>query len=535
MKGLLLGNKILPADSIDSLEISMSPLTKNYQVLVRQGSSSVTLFSSNDQLSAQGVFEDLSKSLYEPIDVASQIVSSLEKTLVDVMVNGLNGKWVLSEDQRTLSKNKTLFVTKVDGGTLTLENGASVKIEKNATNGFDFKFGNGSATNVRITSNDLDNGYVEAKVESNTYNYKLMLSLPIPQDLITIDSDEEADLIPGRTLIKFDESVYAKSVYDNINKGKYIQDGYNVKTEDETVVVTKLDGLPLPVSSSSKIKCIISNDGKLAVGFDKESFVKCNIANENVGKHIQIDTSNVRFILKIDGIYVPQYTVDFYDNDSKLITKQVEKNDNWEIPRSELTKEGYNLEGVYRSKDLNINSKILERYIGVYKDMILYTKWVIKKLNVTFDVDGGTSIKKQTVSWGSKAKQPTSNPTKEGHTFAGYFKDSQKQTQFNFESEIIKNDTVIYVKWTPIQYDVTFNVDGGSEIPTQKVNFGGKVSKPQSDPTKAGHIFAGYFKDSDKSVPFDFDSEIIKSNTTIYVKWDVQPSTVSKTSFEKLV
>ena len=68
-------------------------------------------------------------------------------------------------------------------------------------------------------------------------------------------------------------------------------------------------------------------------------------------------------------------------------------------------------------------------------------------------------------------------------------------------------------------FDVTFDTDGGSNVAKQTINYGGKVTKPTTDPTKDNCTFAGWFSDAEKTKSFDFDKTEIKEATTIYAKW----------------
>ena len=68
------------------------------------------------------------------------------------------------------------------------------------------------------------------------------------------------------------------------------------------------------------------------------------------------------------------------------------------------------------------------------------------------------------------------------------------------------------------KFTVTFNVEGGSSIATQKVEEGNKATKP-TDPTKADHKFLGWFRE-DKE--FDFDTAI-SANITLTAKWERIP------------
>lgn len=69
-------------------------------------------------------------------------------------------------------------------------------------------------------------------------------------------------------------------------------------------------------------------------------------------------------------------------------------------------------------------------------------------------------------------------------------------------------------------FTVQFAVDGGSEIASVEVKNDGLVTKP-SDPIKDGYKFVGWFKDSDYTVEWDFSTDKIAADTTIYAKWDL--------------
>jgi uncharacterized repeat protein (TIGR02543 family) len=68
-----------------------------------------------------------------------------------------------------------------------------------------------------------------------------------------------------------------------------------------------------------------------------------------------------------------------------------------------------------------------------------------------------------------------------------------------------------------VYYTVTFDVDGGSAVPSQSVRSGNKAVEPE-DPTKTSYTFAGWYEDSGFVTAFDFD-DAITADTTIYAKW----------------
>ena len=80
---------------------------------------------------------------------------------------------------------------------------------------------------------------------------------------------------------------------------------------------------------------------------------------------------------------------------------------------------------------------------------------------------------------------------------------------------------------TPVQqYTVTFNSDGGSNVPSQTVNEGATASKP-TNPTKDGFTFLGWFLEGSSSI-YDFSTPVT-SDITLVAHWSekVDPQPVS--------
>ena len=75
-------------------------------------------------------------------------------------------------------------------------------------------------------------------------------------------------------------------------------------------------------------------------------------------------------------------------------------------------------------------------------------------------------------------------------------------------------------------YTVTFNSNGGSSTPdTQKVTSGGKVTEPApGSVTKTGYQLAGWYKEPALVNRWDFATDTVSANITLYAKW-VQPQT----------
>ena len=68
------------------------------------------------------------------------------------------------------------------------------------------------------------------------------------------------------------------------------------------------------------------------------------------------------------------------------------------------------------------------------------------------------------------------------------------------------------------KYTVDFETNGGSAAASQQVEEGGKAVKPD-DPTKTDYVFSGWCKDAALENVYDFETETVTSDTTIYASW----------------
>ncbi|GHT80025.1 hypothetical protein FACS189467_1010 [Bacteroidia bacterium] len=160
---------------------------------------------------------------------------------------------------------------------------------------------------------------------------------------------------------------------------------------------------------------------------------------------------------------------------------------------------------------------------AVTANITLYAKWIdatVPTHTVTFDAQGGSTIAAQTIAQGEKVTQPA-NPTKAGYTFGGWYKEASCTTAWNFASDVVTANVTLYAKWTEesvTTYTVTFNVQGGSAVASQTIAQGEKVNQP-ANPTKAGYTFGGWYKEATCTNAWNFASNVVTANVTLYAKW----------------
>ena len=147
---------------------------------------------------------------------------------------------------------------------------------------------------------------------------------------------------------------------------------------------------------------------------------------------------------------------------------------------------------------------------------VVEIKYDRKTYSITFDSNGGSNVAGQTIRYGGKVTQPEA-PKLTGYGFAGWYADAALETAWNFDEDTVSEDITLYAKWEQNQYTVTFVADGKTYA-TANVTHGGIVDKPESDPSKLGYTFGGWYKEESLTNVWNFSTDTVTANTTIYAK-----------------
>lgn len=131
---------------------------------------------------------------------------------------------------------------------------------------------------------------------------------------------------------------------------------------------------------------------------------------------------------------------------------------------------------------------------------------------VTFNTNGGNPIAPVKAQWEDQVKLP--NPTREGHKFVGWYYDAGLTNKIS-DDIIIEGDITVYAKWEIQQYSVSFESNGGSEVETQKANYGTELEI--SNPTRKSYEFVGWYLDEEFEV--EYDGKVHGNDITVYAKW----------------
>ncbi len=218
------------------------------------------------------------------------------------------------------------------------------------------------------------------------------------------------------------------------------------------------------------------------------------------------------------------------------------------INPTHLTNTAYEFNGWY--KEVGLINLFDFKTTTIDANITLYAKWTIR-YTVDFSNNGVIlTAAQQNVFPNSKVIKP-SNPTtppagKDNYIFDAWYKEPSFVNKFNFDEDVITMNTILYAKWTPPTYKITYNANGGTfgTIPyptpplpaltmpvvptvltwdTTKVDIG-LTSIPSVVPTRQGtnHLFKGWYKEPECQNQFIFSTGQISGDINLYAKWETE-------------
>ncbi|MDE6441975.1 MAG: InlB B-repeat-containing protein [Clostridia bacterium] len=195
-----------------------------------------------------------------------------------------------------------------------------------------------------------------------------------------------------------------------------------------------------------------------------------------------------------------KYTVTFDSDGGKEVASQTVNNGQKAEKPEDPTKANYEFDGWF------LGESEYDFETSVTADITLKAHWT-RLYAVKFNTDGGNTIAPTTAREGETVTKPA-DPTKTGYGFDGWY---NGETAYNF-TETVTGDVTLTAHWTLNVYDVTFNVDGGSEVAAIKVNHGSSFAQPATE--KWGYDFAGWY--NGETV---YEGGAVTGNLTLTAHW----------------
>lgn len=168
------------------------------------------------------------------------------------------------------------------------------------------------------------------------------------------------------------------------------------------------------------------------------------------------------------------------------------------------------------------------------------------QLAITFDPNNEGNSSRKEVDWskdGAKLSTPTPEPTKEGHTFEGWYYDNNgENTKWNFETDRAKYTMTLKAKWKAntsssgggggggtTYYTLTFETNGGDSMQAIRAARGKTLDLSAYTPMRDGYDFGGWYADKDLTQRI---TEIkLSGSKTVYADWKKREPDAVKNPF----
>ena len=152
------------------------------------------------------------------------------------------------------------------------------------------------------------------------------------------------------------------------------------------------------------------------------------------------------------------------------------------------------------------------------------------KLVITFDPNNGDNSSRQEVYWkkeGAPLIAPIPKPTKEEHTFEGWYYDNKGENRkWDFETDRAQYTMTLTAKWKAntsssgggtTYYTLTFETNGGDSMQAIRAARGKTLDLSAYTPMRDGYDFGGWYADKDLTQRI---TEIkLSGSKTVYADW----------------
>ncbi len=340
---------------------------------------------------------------------------------------------------------------------------------------YDFK----AVTDTVTTEVKDENGNVTATKRVVNY-YWQRISVPfvisdknILPDYILVNISTNA--VPGEGQVG--DSLWVDDIeliYNNLKTYKvtYMIDGKKYMTQEYT------EGMPIEAPTPSKV-------GYDFLGWDNvPEFMK----NEDI-------------VINGSFVEIAKYIVNFMaDEETTFSTDSIYAGTTITVPKTEPTKEGYTFTGW---------DSIPETMPA--NDITIKAMFTVNKYLITYINEDDTEFQKDSVTYGTKIVAPETNPTKEGHTFAGW--DS-------IPENMPARDLTLKATFTVNTYSIVYKYNGET-VKTENVKYDEDIPsftyKPEND-ERYSYSFIGWKKGNEdfnltKMPAEDIELEAVISST----------------------
>jgi uncharacterized repeat protein (TIGR02543 family) len=240
---------------------------------------------------------------------------------------------------------------------------------------------------------------------------------------------------------------------------------------------------------------------------------------------VTVTGNNIRsaFSVKQSVSPLPYYTVSFDSRGAGLVPSQYIRQTELLEPPIEPSLSGYVFDGWY-TDTLYTDKWDFDNDV-VLANILLFAKWSKSKtyLSVRFEnfnnLKGSYSVQ---VEKGTTVSQPeTLNSS--GYTFVNWYTEPQLATIYNFNWPVEEN-IVLYARWLkdvfPVKFYSVLPDDTLFEIDSYLASYNGRIFLSEVIPTKEAHHFTNWYIDIDRTIPWDFENDVVTEPVNLYADFE---------------
>ncbi|MBR1747988.1 MAG: InlB B-repeat-containing protein, partial [Clostridia bacterium] len=219
------------------------------------------------------------------------------------------------------------------------------------------------------------------------------------------------------------------------------------------------------------------------------------------------------------------YTITYNYNGGEATTDPTEYTiEDEEIVFGAPVRSGFDFMGWFSDEDLTEEKSSIAS--GSYGDVAVYAKWEIVVYDLSYYLSGGAN--------GNNPQTYTVldsfdfvAPTRTGYTFDGWYADDEYVEDFSGITLGMTGDRSVYAKWTIIEYDITYHLDGGRNDESNPSTYTVAENILFADAIRAGFTFVGWYMDEERTVPRREIPTGTTGNIVVYALFDFDAATIS--------
>ncbi len=200
--------------------------------------------------------------------------------------------------------------------------------------------------------------------------------------------------------------------------------------------------------------------------------------------------------------------------DCSHLTKAAVKSNEAIFGGSVFTDTALETDGIYGIEDSTAEEYAYDEDIPFY----------VAYCTVAFDSRGGSSVPGLVVDINGTAARPD-DPTRTGHVFGDWHKDENGTQLWNFASDYVLENITLYAKWTARSYTITYNLNSGTNNPSNPASYTYGAGLTLAAPAREGYVFGGWYGEATFQHKITSISGTQTGDVTLWANW--LPKTVA--------